>query len=357
MTCKGGIAGSTFSVSYLAKGLAEKGHKVFLGCTKDSMYSSLLKDVPVEIIYIPFTSKIDSVSMKIVRDLIRKEKIDIVNAQMSRDRYISIFSRWLYGLDARVVHTRRQIPNSSGGFIHGWFYTVGTHRLVAVSAAVKKALMKMSIPDRHIEVIYNGTPREKYDVIDNLEVSRLRKNLGITESDKVIGVVSRDKKQDQVLKSLPMLDKDVKVIFAGIERTEKYTRIIDSLELKNEIHFLGDIKYPGVLNYYPLFNVSVLASITEGLSQALLESMAVGIPVIGTDAAGNPELIRDGENGYLFEDNNIEQLAAKLKKILDCRDTAGYLAANGKKTALEDFSIERTVANYETFFERLVAGN
>jgi hypothetical protein len=118
--------------------------------------------------------------------------------------------------------------------------------------------------------------------------------------------------------------------------------------------FTGPVPPDEALKFYPLFHVKILSSITEGLSQALLEAMALGIPVIATHAAGNPELITDGENGFTFRDGNVAELAAKIQTLHSDREIRQKFITNGKITALEDFSIENTIKRHEKLFNRLI---
>jgi glycosyltransferase involved in cell wall biosynthesis len=86
----------------------------------------------------------------------------------------------------------------------------------------------------------------------------------------------------------------------------------------------------------------------------LLEAMAIGIPVIATAASGNLDLVKDGENGLLYENDNSRELADKIKLLLHDKNLQHRLIEAGKKTALEDFSLEKTVNRYESFFESLI---
>jgi glycosyltransferase involved in cell wall biosynthesis len=106
--------------------------------------------------------------------------------------------------------------------------------------------------------------------------------------------------------------------------------------------------------YYKLFTLHVLPSTIEGLSQTLLEAMAFGVPVIATRAAGNIDLIEDEKNGFLFGNNNPEELAAKIMKVIEERKTLAPLIQNAKRTAIETYSMKNTLDSYEKLFEQLI---
>ncbi len=355
LTYQGDIAGSTNSIAYLTKGLAERGHKIYLGCRKESLLFQMLINSKVELLPMTFTGKLDIKNMRQIRDAVRKYDIQIINAQSSRDRYTSIFAKWFYALNVKVIHTRRQIPESIGGLIQNWFYVKGTDRIVAVSNGVKKALINKKIPANHIEVIYNGTPGEKYKMDNLSDIQLLKEKYNIKEGDIVIGCVSRRKKQEQILQALNHLPYKVKVIFVGINEIMDFEKFL-KIPTIHEIHYAGAIPNEETLQYYPLFTIHILASTIEGLSQSLLESMAMGVPVIATNSAGNPDLVQDGVNGLLFDDNDIKTLADNIQKIVSDASLKKQLIVNAKKTAFETFSIEKTIDNYEDFFISLNPG-
>jgi L-malate glycosyltransferase len=357
LTFQGGIAGSTYSISYLTRGLAKKGHNVYLGCHEDAMYWDLLKDSGVHLIPMRFKGRFDLANIRHIRDIVQQYDIQLINAQSSYDRFTSVFARWMYKLPVVLVHTRRQVSESWGGFLQNIVYYNGTDAVIAVSEGVKQTLVNKGIPANHIKVIYNGTPPEKYANINTEKTDQLRKKFNINEWDFVIGCVSRLKNQRQIIQALQLIPFPVKVIFIGIEAPEHFKSDLEKLKGKHEIFFEGSVPPAETLNYYKLFSIKILASTMEGLSQAILESMALGIPVIATDYAGNPELVNDGVNGFTFKDGDLHELADKITKLKCNEDLRHQFILKGKETALIHFSIEKTVENHENLFRQLMLKN
>ncbi|MEO1049209.1 MAG: glycosyltransferase family 4 protein [Bacteroidota bacterium] len=355
ITFQGDIAGSTNSISYLAKGLAERGHNVYLGARKESLLFELLASTDVNLLPMTFKSRFDRVNMRQIRDVVRQYNIQIINAQSSLDRYTTIFAKWKYRLNVKIVHTRRQISNSVGGFFQSWIYQKGTAGIVAVSEGVKRSLIDNGIKDKHITVIRNGTPADKYKAVNDDVQKSLIKKYQIKQGDTVIGCVSRKKNQIQILQALALFDEPVTAIFLGIEKQPEYDEIIANYKVSHRLYFEGILDGDEVLNHYPLFSAHVLASTMEGLSQSLLEAMYLRAPVIATAAAGNLDLVQDGENGLLFEDGDIQGLKMCLKRLINDQDLKKRLTDQAFKTASEEYSIHRTVVNYENYFNQLIA--
>ena len=357
LTYQGDIAGSTNSISYLAEGLAERGHNVYVGCRKEALLYSLLSDTKVKLIEMTFKSKMDFANMKHIKKIVEDYKIDIINPQSSKDRYNANLAKFFYRLPVKVVHTRRQTPKSSGIFIQNWFYNNFTDLIVAVSDEVKAELVKSGIKERKVKVIYNGTPDYKYNIIDPEKAKTLKEKYSYKAGDIIIGSISRKKEQDQIIKALGKLPENYKLLLIGIHDHEfkEYEDLIKSLNLKDRIISLGMIPGEETLNHYQILDVDILASNMEGLSQSLLEAMYLGVPVTATKAAGNISLIKDGVNGLFFDDGDIDKIAENIKKIIEDKELRERLTTEGKKTARIDFSIDRVIENYENVFEKLIS--
>lgn len=347
------LAGSTYSVSYLAKGLAALGHRVVVVAREESLLLRLMVDTPVIAVPITIHSRTDVQALLKLKQVVERFEIDIINAQSSYDRYLSVFVKWFFRRQLRVVHTRRQISMSVGGWLQNWIYVDGTEKIVAVSEQVKQSLVDQGFPNRHVEVIQNGTPHEKYQ-IDSDKVRALRIRLGIAENDFVIGCISRKKLQSQLIRSLHLISFPVKVILIGVDQDGELKELADQLPLRHQVYFEGRIEGREALHYYPLFTVNALCSVTEGLSQSLLEAMYMRIPVVATAAAGNLDLIAHGTDGLLFENGNIKELADCLVQLANDDRLRQELADRAFEKVSTQFSMHRVINEYESLFYRLV---
>jgi len=137
----------------------------------------------------------------------------------------------------------------------------------------------------------------------------------------------------------------------------EYRRILDdkvkSLGLTDRIRFTGLRKdVPEVL---AAAAVSVLPSVSEGISNSLLESMAAGIPVVATRVGGTPEVIQDGVHGLLVSPGDARAVADAILAILGDAELAARLGANGRRRAKEEFSFEAVVRRTEDLYRGLLA--
>lgn len=354
LTQQGGLAGSLHSIAYLGSGLAKRGHCVVAGIREDAYLWDLLEGSGVIRYPMPLRSKLSLHNMRLIRDAVKQYNIDIINAQSSRDRYTSIFAKYLFGLGAAVVHTRRQKPESIGGFLQRQFYVRGTARIIVVSDELKRTFVKKGFPPNHIEVIYNGLPPERF-IHDPAKTEALRKKMGILPKDVVIACVSRRKKQEQLLAALPLLNKpDIKVVFVGIE-AGSLDHYVQQYGVKNPIIYAGIVPGDEIRHYYPLFDVHVLPSTMDGFGLALVEAMGAGVPVVATRAQGFIDVLDGEKNGLWFDDGNIAQLATKINTLLTDAELRKRLTTAAKIAAVERFSLEKTLDRYEEVFEQISA--
>jgi len=115
------------------------------------------------------------------------------------------------------------------------------------------------------------------------------------------------------------------------------------------IRFLGEIR--DAAGFHQLCDIFVLTSIREGLSISLQEAMATGCVPVAVNGFGCPELIKDGENGYLFEPMDVEGLAEKVLKAADSLE----LGRRARATILDRFDMNRNALRYAELYEELVS--
>ena len=118
-------------------------------------------------------------------------------------------------------------------------------------------------------------------------------------------------------------------------------------------NFLGNIpnhELPKILNQHELF---VLPSLWEGMPKTLLEAMACGLPVIGTNVSGTKEVIKDGENGILC-DTDANSIRQAIVRLMDDEDLKKKLGKNARKTIEERFSLKKLVDQELNLYSQLL---
>lgn len=134
---------------------------------------------------------------------------------------------------------------------------------------------------------------------------------------------------------------------------DRLKRLKDSLGLNRSVNFCGEKQ--GVAKHLQESTVFVLPSLSEGLSNVILEAMACALPVVVTRVGGTADLIQDGINGILVEPNSPDLLKEALKRILEDKNLAEKMGAEARKTVEEKFSMEYVSERYMSIYQELQA--
>jgi glycosyltransferase involved in cell wall biosynthesis len=354
VTHQGDIGGSTNSITWLTEGLAERGHEVHLCCREESLLHERFAGHR-SVRLVPFVFGRNPLALGRSRALARfarERRIEIVNAHASLDRHLTIQAKHLFRGGFRLVHTRRNVPLSTGGFLQGHYYGAGTDRIIAVSARVADAMAAGGAPRERIAVVHNGIPLERYREIPEERVRAAREALGLRGEGPVVGMVARRKGQADLLRAMARVKPRATILLLGIDRDAELESLRASLRLSHEVVYGGFRK--DVLPCYRLFDVFVLASVIEGFSLSILEAMALGLPVVCTDAGGNAEAVRDGENGFLHAPGDVEGLARGLRTLLNDAKLRTAMGSRNQEEAFRRFDVRETVRKTESIYLSLV---
>jgi glycosyltransferase involved in cell wall biosynthesis len=211
------------------------------------------------------------------------------------------------------------------------------------------------VPSSEITVIHNG-----------VEVSRFPQAPGGTRPPDLppapliatVGRVCEVKGQEHLIRALPRIQQLAGAVSVAIlgEKTEptygRLRQLAEKLRVADHIYFAG--LRNDIAELLPWADVFALPSLSEGISNALLEAMAARRPIVATDVGGNPELIRNGEEGLLVPAADPAALAEAIARLITDADFAEPLAAQARKRACEDFSIEAMVRGHERLYERVL---
>ena len=225
-------------------------------------------------------------------------------------------------------------------------------RVVAVSEFIRGLALRLGAPEEKVDVIYLGIDVEKFKPPTDRD--ELRKEIGIPTDRLVIGTLRRlvpEKRVEDLIRAAAKINKDVDAYFViGGEgfRRPYLERLAREMKLEN-ISFLGRVK--NASRFHQLCDIWVLTSVQEGLSIALQEAMATGCVPVAVDGFGCPELIVDGENGFLFEPMAVEGLAEKILKAADNLE----LGRRARATILERFNMDKNVLRYVELYGDLVS--
>lgn len=124
------------------------------------------------------------------------------------------------------------------------------------------------------------------------------------------------------------------------------------LGIEQWVQFHGALNHDQVRTLYGRCDAFVLPSFAEGIPVVLMEAMAAGLPCVSTRIAGIPELIVDGESGFLTSPSNLPQLVERLRQLIHDADLRDYLGMNGRQRVLEVYDLDRNIDGLAALFQQ-----
>ena len=251
-----------------------------------------------------------------------------------------------------------------------WVCKFADHILVNASA-IKEWLVNDGYDESRISVIPNGIDLSRFDA--SQRDHRLRNELGLTADAPLVGVlgrISRGKGLEDFIRAAAMVAPEFPparfLIIGEPSFTAQGKTIIVDTAYQNELRDLARslgvedrVIFTGfradIATILPELTVSVLPSLSEGLSNTLLESMAAGVATVATRVGGTPEVIQDEQNGLLVAPGDAHAIAASISRLLKSPALAQTLGVAARKTIDEKYSTRHLVENVSRFYESLAA--
>jgi glycosyltransferase involved in cell wall biosynthesis len=111
----------------------------------------------------------------------------------------------------------------------------------------------------------------------------------------------------------------------------------------------------GIESFVNIMDVCVLSTFTEGISNSILEYMALSKPVVATDGGGTKEIVMEGETGFLVNPGNADELAARIESLLNNDILRHNMGRAGRERVRNHFSIDKMIDSYVFHYSKLVA--
>ncbi len=329
--------------------------------TRGGGVGEMLTKLGVPVYLLGRSSRWDRTAFRRLRDIIRREKVDIIHTHL--------FSSHIWGalaalLSSRGVHLFRTEHNMSE-----WKNAVRrlidrillsrAERVVAVSEPVARSLAaRCRVAANKMTVIENGLNLHRLHPA--ADPPALRKELGVGEESLLVGTASAltAKKghrylldaAEEILKKRP----GVYFLLMGEgELKEDLAVLISEKNLGKRVLLLGS--RPDATEIMSILDVFVLSSIREGLSIALLEAMALGRPAVVTAVGGSVDLIDDGLSGFLVEPGHPSALAEGIERLLDDPVLKEKIGETGRKKVAAGFNMKAVTQAYESEYRKLIS--
>ncbi|MBZ5202255.1 N-acetyl-alpha-D-glucosaminyl L-malate synthase BshA [Planomicrobium chinense] len=367
ITCYPTVGGSGIIATELGKMLAEKGHEVhFITSSTPFRLNRLYPNI--------FSHQVDVNSYSVfqyapydialatkIAEVIKNEQLDLMHVHYAIPHAVcAILGRDMAGSDIGIVTTLHgtdiTVLGSDSSLKEAIKYGIEKSDVVtAVSNSLRDQTYDMIKPDKTIETIYNFVDEREYKMANP---GSLKQDLGIDEEDKVLIHVSNFrnvKRVPDVIETFLRVQKHVpsKLLLVGDgPEMGRTVQQVKELGLEQHVLFLG--KRDNLSELYNISDVKLLMSEKEAFGLVLLEAMACGVPCIGTNIGGIPEIIESGKNGYLVELGDVEGAASQAIGILTDAKHHKALSNGSLETVKQHFYSLKILEQYEAVYERLL---
>ena len=232
-------------------------------------------------------------------------------------------------------------------------------KIVVLSKEVERLVMDLGLSRQQVVLIPNGVDTNYFRPPSSEEKATSRDRIDIAAGKTLalfVGRLDPAKGVDVLLRAWGQLPQGLRsgslllLVGEGAER-QKLLQMIRSLGLDESVVMVGEKQ--SVRDYYWAADVFLLPSRTEGLSNALNEAMACGLPVIASRVGGTPDVVAEHENGVLFESEDHDELARKLTTMWDLKSKWPEMGTCARETVTEYADLDVIVNRLNSLYDEL----
>lgn len=294
--------------------------------------------------------------------VIDSQRIDILHVHWGKDLLLAVIAKRLASRKPRLVYTRQMMITRPKKDVYHRFVYSSVDLYIAITDQLRDlARQYLPMPSERIIRLYYGVKTSA--ALDGRDRDILRSEwLACTREQAqnrfFVGIVGRIEEQKgqvlliRALKNLLPVHASIVGIIIGPAMSDDYLASLKSLVaelgLNDNVCFLGP--HPNPIEIMAVLDVLVLATRMETFGLVLVEAMRAGVPVIGSNAGGVPEIISHAETGLLFEPDNADDLAVQIRRLYEDTDLRQRVADAGRQRADAEFSHERHYAQLVKIF-------
>lgn len=343
-----------------AEWMEDVGHNVCIYCVQDSPIHkrALEHQLPIEIIS-RNKKYFDFFNANKVAKLFKKNKVTLVWFRDTRDMDLLAWCKKLSSQKWELLYQQAmQLGVDKKDIFHTFRFRSIDYWVSTLNFLKKQVIERTKVDPDKISVIPLGVDVDQFN--RNISKATSRQNLNLPQDVFIAGIIGRIdplKGQHTFINAVQLSHHSIHGIVMGEStKNESNQYEIDlkhkvrSLELNKLIHFRPYAK--DVFDFYNAIDVFVLASQGETFGTVTIEAMSFGLPVIGTNTSGTPEILNQGKCGKLFEPDNAQELTEHLLFLKSNPELMRDLGAKGKKRFEEYYSKNASIAAFQKLINR-----
>ncbi len=349
------LRGGQKQILLLLRGLRQRGHEILLGCREGKLCEAArAAGIPVEILSL--RGEWDLPSAWRIRHL-ADSGFDLIHTHDAHAHTLARLAQALGMKTPLAVHRRVDFPIAPGAF-NRWKYLRGVTAFIVISRAIGRRLEQSGVDPGRIHPVPSSVDLETLD----REVSlAFPAGLRPPEPDEIlftcVGALEEEKGQHFLLSCIPpLLQAHPQLLFYFLGEgpwRERLEHLARTLGIAARCRFAGY-----VIPIAPVLRRSagvVLPTLSEGLSSAALEAMALGIPVAASATGGLPEIIDSGENGLLFSPGDPDTMQLALRRLIEDSELRTALGEKARIKVRARFTSEIMVEATEQAYRSILA--
>lgn len=367
ITCYPSVGGSGVIATELGKLLAENGHEIHfitsgLPFRLDKVHPKIFYH-EVEVNHYPVFKypPYDLSLASKMAEIIDQEKLDVLHVHYAIPHAIcAILARDIATHKVKVVTTLHGTDITVLGIDETFKKMIRygieqSDAVTSVSNSLSTQTKEMIETKQPISVIYNFVNEKEYYP---KTAPLLREQYNIKSHEKVVIHISNFRKVKRVHDVIHTFNEIVKksesklLLIGDGPEYSAMKKLVVNLQLEDDVLFLG--KQNNISELLSIADVMLLMSEKESFGLVLLEAMACGVPGIGTNIGGIPEVVRHGETGYLVEKGDIKQAATYTIELLNNPDKLQRFSENALKHVERQFQSNIIVQQYINLYKQLL---
>lgn len=340
-----GWRGGQQQAAYLIEGLLKRGYETEVICQPESAFEMYCIENGIPHTAIRMRGEIDFFAARKISAICRKQQYQILHLHSAHAVATGLWVKLFYK-KIKLIGVRRVISPLKKNFFSRFKYrTEMIEKHVCISAGIKNVMMENGVSEKRLVVIHSGIDLKKFDHLK--PDPALKKEFGIPEDHIIVGTVaalSSDKDYPNLLKAArKIISENENVTFCAVGTgpdEKKIHQMAEDLDLGSRFIFTGYRSDVG--SFLKIFDVFVLASMKEGLGTSLLDAQTCGLPLIGCNVGGIPEIISNEKNGLLVEAGNPQALSDAINKLVADKALRQRFGMAGKES-VRFFDVEKTI--------------
>jgi glycosyltransferase involved in cell wall biosynthesis len=341
--------------------LAAHGHAVWLAAPEDGEPFKRAQAMGLPVIPLNFDRPWRMSTIKALRTLVRDKDIDVIDAHVTRDAKAALACMDL----CAVVRSRHVNQPLKPSIIRRLQWRLSDH-IITVAECTREHLIKIGLADPSRSTSIGGWADERFFELPDPAATRirLRREIGLGDDQMLVlcvGMLRPDKGQDHLLTALEVLKArglPLAAVLAG-SATAESTSYEAALKAKAAAAGL-DVRFLGyrddVSELMQTADLVVIPSLTEAQPRVAVQAFATGRPVVASAVGGVPEIVHDGQTGWLVPPAQPNALAEAIAQVVEHPAEAARVAERARKLAEQamrfDHRMAQTLATYQIAIDR-----